>query len=121
LREWRENVPPARLVWDFTASHNRYDTKVLLNYDTYQAFYNYDKVIVYNRLPVRDALPENRFYPQNRSALVKQIKAGMEYAVISRESLEDIVALSSMAGIATSEVAANDRYVVLKFTTRPED
>jgi hypothetical protein len=121
LREWRENVPLARLVWDFAANHDRYDTKVLLDYYTYQAFYNYDKVIVYNRLPVWDALPENRFYPQNQSALVKQIQTGMEYAVISRESFEDIMALSSMAGIATSEVAANDQYVVLKFTARPVD
>ena len=113
---WRENVAPARLVWDFTAAHDRYDTRVMLDYDTYQAFYNYDKVIVYNRLPVWDAHPENRFYPQNKDSLVKQIQSGIEYAVISRESLEDILELTGLAGVSASEIASNDRYVVLKFT-----
>ena len=121
LIEWRENVAPARLVWDFTAAHDRYDTKVLLDYDTYQAFYNFDKVIVYNRLPVWDALPENRYYPQNKSSLVEQIQSGMEYAVISRESLEDILDLSGLAGISANEIAANDRYVVIKFTPEPQE
>jgi hypothetical protein len=114
--EWRENVLPARLVWDFTATHDRYDTKVLLDYDTYQAFYNFDQVIVYNRLPLWDALPENRYYPQNKNSLVKQIHLGMDYAVVNRESLEDILDLSGLAGISTREIAANDRYVILKFT-----
>lgn len=112
---WRENLAPARLVWDFVDTHDRLDTKVLLDYDTYQAFYNYDQVIVYNRLPLWDTLPENRYYPQNSDALVKQIQAGMDYAVIDRESLDTILEISKKAGISTSEVASNDRYIILKF------
>jgi hypothetical protein len=118
---WRENVIPARLVWDFTAAHDRYDTSVMLDYDTYQAFYNYDKVIVYNRLPVWDARPEKRFYPQNKNALVNQIQSGIEYAVISRESLEDVLDLASLADVQANEIASNDRYVIFQFTPEPPD
>ena len=116
LIEWRENVPPAQLVRDFTATHDRYTTRVLLDYDTYQAFYNFDQVLVYNRLPVWDALPENRYYPQNTSALVAKIQSGMDYAVISRESLKDITYLSQLSSVPASEIASNERYVILKFT-----
>ncbi|NTV90999.1 MAG: putative C-S lyase [Clostridiales bacterium] len=33
------------MVGDFAASHDRYATRVMLDYDTYQAFYNFDQVI----------------------------------------------------------------------------
>ncbi len=118
---WRENVISARLVWDFTAAHDRYDTRVMLDYDTYQAFYNYDKVIVYNRLPVWDAHPENRFYPKNKDSLVKQIQSGIEYAVISRESLADILELASAAGVLANEIASNQRYIILEFAPESSD
>jgi hypothetical protein len=115
IREWRANVAPARLVWDFAASHDRYATRVMLDYDTYQAFYNYDQVIVYNRLPVWDTLPQKRYYPANKSALVNQIQKGMDYAVISRASLENVLELAELAQVPLREIAANDRYVILQF------
>ena len=102
------------MVWDFIQSHDRYQTDVLVDYDTYQAFYNFDKVIVYNRLPVWDTLPEKRYYPQNKNAVAKQIKQHIEYAVIARSSLENVLELANMAGVSVTEVASNDHYVVLK-------
>jgi hypothetical protein len=119
IREWQDNLSPARLVWDFAASHDRYATRVMLDYETYQAFYNYDQVIVYNRLPVWDTLPEKRYYPENKAALVKQIQKGMDYALISRLSLGDVQELAVLAGIQATQVAANDRYVILKFNPVP--
>jgi hypothetical protein len=117
LMEWRENVAPARLVWNFAAPHDRYNTRVLLDYATYQAFYNYHDVIVYNRLPLCDIHPDNRFYPQNKRFLVKQIRSGMDYAVVSRESLKTILELSSIAGLPTGWITMNDRYAIVEFTT----
>lgn len=114
IREWRENVPPARLVWDFAHTHDRYTTQVLLDYDTYQAFYNYDQMIVYNRLPVWDALPEKRYYPENKDALVRQIQKGLDYAVISRASLENVLELAQLAEVSADVIASNERYVILE-------
>lgn len=114
LKEWQQKVPAARLVWSFVQNHDRYQTDVMVDYDTYQAFYNFDKVIVYNRLPVWDTLPEKRFYPQNKEALVKQIQQHVEYAVIARSSLENVVELVRLAGFPVVELASNESYVVLK-------
>ncbi len=115
VAQWRQNLAPARLVWDFTAGHDRYQTKVLLDYATYQAFYNFDQVIVYNRLPVWDTLPEKRYYPQNKAAVAVQIQKGIAYAVIGRESLANVQELASLAGVRATELEANERYVILQF------
>lgn len=115
IAQWRQNLAPARLVWDFTTEHDRYQTKVLLDYATYQAFYNFDQVIVYNRLPVWDTLPEKRYYPQNKAAVAIQIQKGIEYAILGRESLENVHELASLAGVPAIELAANERYVILQF------
>ena len=115
VAEWRQNLAPARLVWEFKAAHDRYRTDVLLDYDTYQAFYDYDRVIVYNRLPVWDALPERRIYPENKQSLARLIRERMEYAVIARSSLPEILQLAQMASVPAVEVAGNTKYVILKF------
>jgi len=115
VSQWRQNLAPAQLVWDFAAEHDRYQTKVLLDYSTYQAFYNFDQVIVYNRLPLWDTIPEKRYYPQNKAAVAVQINKGIQYAVINRESLENVLDLARLAGVPTHEMDANDHYVILQF------
>jgi hypothetical protein len=115
ITEWEQNLPSAQLVWDFVHSHDRLETDVLLDYETYQAFYNYDNILVYNRLPLWLALPDNRFYPYNRAAIVRHIRRRMEYSVISQSSRKNILELAQMAGVPVTEVASNERYVILKF------
>ena len=115
IAQWHQNLAPAHLVWEFVAEHDRYQTKVLLDYATYQAFYNFDQVIVYNRLPLWDTVPEKRYYPQNKAAVAVQIKKGIEYAVIDRGSLENVLELARIAGVPAVELAANEHYVILQF------
>lgn len=116
VTEWNRALPSADIVWEFVESHDRYQTNVLLDYSTYQAFYHYDNVLVYNRLPVWLVWPvlENRYYPQNTNLLVREIQQRMEYAVVSRESLEAINRLAGLAGASAEVVAENDRYVIIK-------
>ena len=114
VAKWSQEMPSARLVWQFVDTHDRYHTNVLLDYSTYQAFYNYENILVYNRLPLWLVLPEDRFYPQNKEILVKQIQQRMEYAVISKESLETVRELTRSADVPVTEIASNDQYVILK-------
>jgi len=116
---WLQIIPEARLVWDFTRSHDRYQTNVLLDYDTYQAFYNYENILVYNRLPLWRVPPEKRFYPENQEILARQIKKRMEFAVIARTSLSDVEELARLAGVSVEEMASNQKYMVLKFGANP--
>lgn len=115
VKQWQGGVAPAHLVWEFKTAHDRYQTNVLLDYSTYQAFYDYEKILVYNRLPLWLVSPHDRFYPDNKDYLAFLIRDRMEYAVISRDSLADVLELTRLADRTAVELAANDRYIVLQF------
>jgi hypothetical protein len=115
ITTWKQNLPYTRLIWEFVHSHDRLQTDVLLDYETYQAFYTYENILVYNRLPLWLALPGKRFYPDNKDALVRHIQRRMEYSVVSQKSVKAILELAQMAGVPVTEVASNERYVILKF------
>ena len=112
---WNQALAPARLVWDFKAGMDRYQTNLLLDYENYQAFYDLEKIAVYNRLPLWMVHPEDRFYPDNKAFLARLIRDRLQYAVISQESLANVRALAAMAGLPAQVVAANERYAVLQF------
>jgi len=115
---WRTRIPPARLVWDFKAQHDRYHTRILVDFNTYQAFYNVENVLVYNRVPVWMVGPNHlrdRFYPQDKDLVAKAIAGGIEYAVIGRESLADVQELAQLSGRQALEIASNDTYLILQF------
>ncbi len=63
---WNQAIAPARLVWDFKASQDRLQANLLLDYDTYQAFYDFEKIAVYNRLPLWMVVPEIVIIPQQQ-------------------------------------------------------
>jgi hypothetical protein len=114
---WQQQVAPARLVWDFKHTHDRYRTRLLVDFPVLQAFYDYETVVVYNRVPVWMVYPnlEERFYPQNKELAARAIAGGLEYAVIARESLENVRELAQMAGRELVEVQGNERYIILRF------
>ena len=115
ISAWNRALAPARLVWDFKAGQDRYQTNLLLDYNTYQAFYDFEHTAVYNRLPLWMVNPEDRFYPENKDVLARLIRERMQYAVISQESLANVRELAAMAGMPAKVVAANEQYVVLQF------
>jgi hypothetical protein len=115
LTGWAKKAPPARLVWEFKQAHDPYKANVLVDYDTYQAFYNYENIIVYNRLPVWIAASDARFYPKDQPFVVDLIRKRMEYAVISQASLANVREMARLAGVKITQVAANGSFVVLAF------
>jgi hypothetical protein len=122
IAAWQKNLAPARLVWDFKAGIDRYQANILVDYDTYQAFYDCEKIVVYNRLALWMVVPEDgfypeaedRFYPENKDFLAQLIRDRMEYAVVSRGSLENVRELAGMAGLSPIELETNVEYVILK-------
>jgi hypothetical protein len=116
MAAWQEQAGPAQLVWNFKHGHDRYRTRLLVDFPTLQAFYDYETVVVYNRLPVWMVYPnlEERFYPQDKELAARAIAGGLEYAVIARESLENVRELAHMAGRELVEVESNERYMILQ-------
>ena len=115
LAGWARQTGPARLVWQFKASHDRLQTQVLLDYSTYQAFYDYENILVYNRLPLWLVYPEDRLYPRNQGILADQIQQRVQYAVVSRDSLPDLTHLAQLAGRSLRLLEENEQYAVLQF------
>ena len=115
ISAWKQSLAPARLVWDFKAGLDPYRANLLLDYNTYQAFYDFDKIVVYNRLPLWMVKPQNRYYPDNKDFLASLIRNRMQYAVVSQKSLADVRELAAMAGRPTRVIASNQRYIVLQF------
>ena len=115
ISAWNRALAPARLVWDFKAGQDRYQANLLLDYDTYQAFYDFEHIAVYNRLPLWMVMPEDRYYPENKDFLVSLIRDRMQYAVISQESLANVRELAALAGLPANVVSSNQQYVVLQF------
>ena len=70
-------LAPARLGWDIKAGMDHYQTNILLDYDTYQAFYDFENGTVYNRLPLWMVWPADRFYPKNKVFLARLIRDRM--------------------------------------------
>jgi hypothetical protein len=114
VQSWLAARQPAQLVWDFKAGMDPYATRVLVDYDTYQAFYNVEHVYVYNRLPLWLVDAEDRYYPANKLFLAKLLRDEVGYAVIARGSEANVLEVAQMAGLAPEEIAANEGYVVLK-------
>lgn len=110
---WRENLANTRIIWTFKQAHDRYDDDVLTDYAVYQAFYDWESIAVYNRLPVWMIKARDRFYPKNRYAIEDLLQQGMDYVVISRPSLATITDIAQTAEVRLAVIAETEGYVIL--------
>lgn len=63
---------------------------ILTDYKTHQAFYDFENVIVYQRLPWYLAQGSDRYYPKNKMVLQELLRSKIEYIVISKGSYKDV-------------------------------
>ena len=102
----------AIIVFDLVKTTDSYSTHVLTDEYTYQAFYNYENVVLYNRLPWSVA-QEQRYYPDNLPFLEAQI-GQIEYVVISHDSTSHIFKLLENQGVTYKILSENTEYIVIK-------
>ncbi len=113
---YARNAGKTSIVFQSRNETNPTESRILVDYNTHQAFYDYDKVYVYNRLPCYLSAGDGRFFPQNRNLLKDLLNAGVEQAVISSEFRPEFDAFLKEIGMEHSfEVArANDAYAVYR-------
>jgi hypothetical protein len=87
---YQRQIAPAREVFALRNSTDKYLSCILVDYQTHQAFADYQNVFVYNRLPWEMAPGEGRYYPANSQIVQTLIKDRIEYVVLSKESAEDV-------------------------------
>jgi hypothetical protein len=104
----------ARVVWSFKKDLDPVNSSLLVDYSTHQAFYDFEHVFAYNRLPWSLASGKRRYYPENRSFLKELITGQIDYVVISRASLDDINSLLTETSTQGQVVFENEQYIGLE-------
>ena len=105
------------IVHELRGLTDKYSTYILADYSTHQAFYDYENVYVYNRLPWFLVEGDGRFYPepQSVSALTNLLRNDIEYIVVSQESVADINELLVLSSIdASRQVTENGTYKIIE-------
>lgn len=89
---------------------------VLTDYKTHQAFYNFENVYVYQRLPWYTLPGRERYYPENRTVLQELLRSRIEYIVISKNSYKDLKKEIRAVGIEKQVklVDQNKSFMILK-------
>lgn len=104
----------AQVVWTFKKDLDPVNSNLLVDYSTHQAFYDFEHVFAYNRLPWSLASGKRRYYPENRSFLKELITGKIDYVVISRASLDDINSLLKETSTQGQVVFENEQYIGLE-------
>ena len=115
LANWGENAIQAGLVWEFKSGHDPYQTRLLVDFSTYQAFYNFEHVMVYNRLPVWMVYPNlmERFYPQNREMAARMIAKELSDQLGQSVIVENKPGARGTIGVDAVAKSAPDGYTLL--------
>ncbi len=108
-------VPQTALIFAFRQQLDPTQTHILCDYTTHQAFYDFEYLYVYERLPAYLIPNQERLYPANIETLTRLLREEIEYIIISRQERAAIDDLIARAGIAARvhPLAANDLYVIL--------
>lgn len=106
----------AQVVWSFKKDLDPVISNLLVDYSTHQAFYDFEHVYAYNRLPWSLASGKRRYYPENQSFLKELITGQIDYVVISRMSLDDINSLLAETSTQGKVVFENEQYIGLEIS-----
>jgi len=112
IQDYQKQAKLATIVFQVVENTNPYQTHILTDEQTFQAFFNYEHAIIYNRLPWSIA-QEKRFFPDNYSHL-SQLISQMEYAVITNENFEILNTFLHNTNTPYKIMARNARYSVLE-------
>jgi hypothetical protein len=114
IQAYRQEAESARLVFNFRDSLDRHTAYVLCDYATYQAFYDFERVAAFNRLPWYLVKGNTRYYPKNIPALTRLLEDKVQYVVISKQSLADIQELLAQSAEKPINVSENEQYLIMQ-------
>jgi hypothetical protein len=105
------------IVFSIKENTDKYKTGILCDYNTYQAFYDYENVFCFNRLPSYMISGPDRYYPENVEALKQLIKERVDYVVLALKGKE-IAANREIINILNLNkmpcYARNEKYTIYK-------
>ena len=113
LANFKQRATAAQIVFQTQADFDPYHTRILTDYNTYQAFFNYENVYLYQRLPWSIA-GEERYFPDNRQYLRQILRDEIDYIIINASSKQDILALLIMTNLQPASVIETPEYQIFR-------
>ena len=101
-------------VFDLRHEIDPTQTHLLVDYATYQAFYDHENVYVYNRLPWYLVPSDDRYHPANLPVLQTLVSTQVAWIVIAKESTTSIQEVLSLAQVTPIDVVENEHYTLMK-------
>ena len=117
---YRASIVDSALVVALRDSTNKYQSHILADYRTYQAFYDYENIFVYERLPWALVPGEERRFPQNQAVLQTLLAEQIEYIAFAKdqdaddESEKNLLALLDSMNVEPIERLENDQFMVIR-------
>jgi hypothetical protein len=104
----------ARDVLALRDSLDRHETWILTDFATFQAYYDYEHVYVYERLPAHLVTGEKQYYPANADLVQALVDTQVEYIVVSKPSQGQVSDFIKNGNLAITTLFDNGSYLALK-------
>jgi hypothetical protein len=113
ITDYRSRVITATIVFQLRSETDRYSSRILTDYQTYQAFFDYENALLYQRLPWQLA-GEDRYYPDNLPYLQQILNNGVDFIIIRIENSHDIQDLLAVSNLQPIEILKNEHYQIIQ-------
>lgn len=110
--DYWQSEQEASIVFDLLEDSSPYTTHILVDESTYQAFFQFENLTLYERLPWSVG-QESRYYPDN-IFLLQETLQNIDYIAISQKSAEIIYPLLKDNGLDYQLLDQNSTYLILK-------
>jgi len=114
IKLFRERRPNATNILALGRSVDPYETTILCDMDTYQAFCHVDKARVYERWPYWIVPGEARFFPENASHVQRVVDEEANYVAMSTRSADVLIPLLSRSSARFDTLSVSDLFLVLE-------
>lgn len=116
-------IGDAQLVWDLKSKTDKYNTVVLADQPTVEAFYDFEHINIFpcsapNDFNLVQRDEPIRCYPGNEKYLVNLIKDKVEYIVVTKNSLPLVSNLMLQAQVKALESKTNDTYAWIRLAKK---
>ncbi len=115
---YQNQMRSASDIWAVRKLSDKYESWVLVDYSTHQAFYDYQHVYAYNRLPWETAQGDMRYYPANSQIVQEILNDHIEYIVVSQDSMGVINDFLTKSGLVPHKLFENNMFVALQIAGR---
>ena len=112
VADYTERANQAAIIRPLRAETDPYTSRILADYHTYQAFFDYEHILVYQRFPWQIA-GDARYYPDNLPYLQRSLHDTIDIIVIHAENRPVIQELLNAVALQPLRVVENETFQII--------